>query len=144
MSHADDEQTQLELPSGYMEKLLESAKGTFWELLGCRLVKVERGLVTVALDVEEFHLNTIGILHGGVHASLLDNTMGLAAMFMRPHEKIVTTNLNIHYLAPLEKGTLTVTGTIVHQSRKIITTQGEIYDQTGRLGSWSSASYRIL
>jgi uncharacterized protein (TIGR00369 family) len=143
MSHSE-EQLHTALPTGYMEKLLESAKGTFWELLGCKLESVEKGRITVTMEAQDQHLNTIGILHGGVHASLLDNTMGLAAMFTRPNEKMVTTNLNMHYLSPLEKGIITVTGIVVHQSRRIITTQGEIHDSAGRLGSWSSASYRFL
>lgn len=132
------------LTSDFMQRLQQLAKGTFWELLGCRVESVEQGIVKVSLHVEDHHLNTIGILHGGVHASLLDNTMGIAAMMARPEEKVVTTNLNLHYLSPLSKGVVTVTGTIVHQTRKIITTQGEIHDEAGRLGSWCSASYRVL
>ncbi|WP_127579308.1 PaaI family thioesterase [Paenibacillus koleovorans] len=135
--------TPLQLPDGFLEKLLESASGTFWELLGCELHEAGVGYVKVTMEAEKRHLNTIGILHGGVHASLLDNAMGLAAMFARPGIKIVTTNLNMHYLVPLELGLVTVTGTIIHQSRSIITTQGEIRDAEGRLGSWGTGSYKV-
>lgn len=127
----------------FLEKLQQMAKGTFWDLLGAKLESVEEEKVTVSLQVEDCHLNTIGILHGGVHASLLDNTMGIAAMLARPGEKLVTTNLTMHYLAPLRKGIVYSTGRIVHQSRSIITTQGEICDESGSLGAWCSASYRI-
>lgn len=128
----------------YMERLQHAAKGTFWDDLGCEFVSAEGGIVTVALDVTDRHLNMIGILHGGVHASLLDNAMGIAAMLARPDEKVVTTNLNMHYLTPLYKGRITVTASVKHQTRKIITAQGEIRDESGKLGSWSSGSYRVL
>lgn len=143
-SKINEQDPGMELAGEYLERLQQMAKGTFWELLGCELESVEQGRVTVTLHVEDHHLNTIGILHGGVHASLLDNTMGIAAMLARPNEKVVTTNLNMHYLSPLQKGIVQVTGIIVHQTRKIITTQGEIHDEAGRLGSWCSASYRVV
>jgi uncharacterized protein (TIGR00369 family) len=143
-SKSNNSDPGVELAGEYLERLQQMAKGTFWELLGCKLEAVELGRVTVTLRVEDHHLNTIGILHGGVHASLLDNTMGIAAMLARPNEKVVTTNLNMHYLTPLQKGIVHVTGIIIHQTRKIITTQGEIHDEAGHLGSWCSASYRVV
>jgi uncharacterized protein (TIGR00369 family) len=127
-----------------VRKLEEAAKGTFWEQLGCELEHVEPGKAVVALEVGKRHLNGIGILHGGVHASLLDNAMGLAVMVARPNDKVVTTNLNVHFLSPLEPGKVTVTAELIHQSRKMITVYGKIEDSTGRLGSWGSGSFRIL
>lgn len=128
----------------FVKKMEEAAKGTFWEELGCVLVRAEPGITVVTLDAGSRHLNGIGILHGGVHASLLDNTMGITAMVARPKDKIVTTNLNVHYLSPLGPGTVTVTAELIHESRKMVTVFGKIEDESGRLGSWGSGSFRVL
>ncbi|RKN84180.1 PaaI family thioesterase [Paenibacillus ginsengarvi] len=128
----------------FVKKMEEAAKGTFWEELGCVLVRAEPGITVVTLDAGSRHLNGIGILHGGVHASLLDNTMGITAMVARPNDKIVTTNLNVHYLSPLGPGPVTVTAELIHESRKMVTVFGKIEDESGRLGSWGSGSFRVL
>jgi uncharacterized protein (TIGR00369 family) len=127
-----------------VRKLEAAAKGTFWEQLGCVLEHVEPGKTIVTLAVEERHLNGIGILHGGVHASLLDNAMGITAMVARPNDKVVTTNLNVHYLSSLKQGKVTVTTELIHQSRKMMTVYGKIEDSQGILGSWGSGSFRVL
>lgn len=128
----------------YVRRLEAEAKGTFWEELGCVLVRAEPGKTIVTLEAAKRHLNGIGILHGGVHASLLDNAMGITAMTARPHEKVVTTNLNVHYLSPLAPGKVTVTAELIHQTRRMITVYGKIEDGQGRIGSWGSGSFRVL
>lgn len=128
----------------FVQKLEEMAKGTFWDELGCKFELAEGSRVVLSLEIEKRHLNGIGMLHGGVHASLLDNAMGLAAMIARPGEKVVTTNLNLHYLSPLFPGIVTVTAELVHQTRKIITAQGKIEDAQRLLGSWGTGSFRVI
>ncbi|PYI55844.1 PaaI family thioesterase [Paenibacillus flagellatus] len=128
----------------WMRKLEEAARGTFWDDLRCRLAKAEPGLVVVSLLAERRHLNGIGLLHGGVHASLLDSAMGIVAMIARPGDSVVTTNMNIHYLTPLGLGPITVTAELVHESRKTVTARGRVEDGEGRLGSWGSASFRVV
>ncbi|MEF3311052.1 PaaI family thioesterase [Paenibacillus sp. GYB004] len=125
-----------------IRKLEEAARGTFWDDIGCVLEFVAPGKTIVSLEVQSRHLNGIGILHGGVHASLLDNAMGITAIVARPGEKVVTTNLNLHYLSPLRPGKVTVTAELIHQSRKILTVQGKIEDAQGNLGSWGVGSFR--
>lgn len=109
-----------------LQRLAEAARGTFWEYLGCRFVARTASRIEIALDVQDHHLNLLGILHGGVHAAVLDNAMGLAAMSARPGYKVVTTNLNIHYLAPVGKSPLSVTAEVIHLSRKLITVSGTV------------------
>lgn len=125
------------------EALERSANGTFWTYLGCKLVKWDGRQVVITLDVQPHHLNLIGILHGGVHSSLLDNAMGLAAMASRPQEKVVTAVLNVHFVSPIRTGLATVTAEIVHSTRKGITAQGRIMDADGRLGSIGTGSFRV-
>lgn len=129
---------------GWLKKLERQAEGTFWDDLGCRAVEVSQERTVIVLDAEARHLNAMGIVHGGVLASLLDNAMGLAVMRAHPEKRTVTTNLNVHFVAPFDAGTLTTTATILHGTRSTITVQASIVDQNGKLGTIGTGSFRLL
>ncbi|ANE47760.1 thioesterase [Paenibacillus swuensis] len=128
----------------YIERLESKAKHTFWGTLGCRLDHLDARKVTVSLDAEERHLNLIGIVHGGVLSSLLDNAMGVLVMSARPKNSSVTTNLNVHFMHPLKEGRLLVTAELLHETNSILTVYGEIRDEAGQLGTMGTGSFRIL
>src|SRR4051794_24721143 len=48
------------------------------ELLGFELVEVGHGRATFAVEPGEQHYNPIGVVHGGLAATLLDSAMGCA------------------------------------------------------------------
>lgn len=135
---------QQHINEAYLQKLQERAKGTFWEYLGSQVESVTPEKVVLSLQIEPHHLNPLGIVHGGVTSSMLDNAMGLAAFFARPNEQMVTTNLNVHFVAPLRVGKITVTAEIVHQSRKMVTTYGTVTDENGVLGTMGTGSFRVI
>jgi uncharacterized protein (TIGR00369 family) len=132
------------LPSEDMQALAKAAASTFWGYLGCRVEQAEERRVIISLDVQDHHLNLIGILHGGVHAGLLDNAMGLVAMTARPREKVVTTNLNTQYVAPGGKGKVMVFAEVVHMSGRMITTQGRVESEDGELYALGTGSFRVI
>src|SRR6185295_14670962 len=47
-------------------------------LMGFELVEVEEGRAVFAVTPQEFHYNPIGVVHGGLAATLLDSAMGCA------------------------------------------------------------------
>lgn len=121
-----------------------SPPGTFWDLLGGRVVQADGKSAVVTLDIRPHHLNMIGIVHGGVYASLLDSAMGLVAILARPDKKVVTTNLNLHYVRPAGEGTLTVMAELVHETRTQITVQGTARKTGGELCVLATGSFRAL
>ncbi|MDF2723088.1 MAG: thioesterase [Paenibacillus sp.] len=128
----------------WIRKLEQAAKGTFWELLGCSLVALDPEKAVIAITADARHMNHLGMLHGGVHASLLDQAMGIAAMAARPDDRVVTSGMNVHFLTPLGAGTITATAELLHQSHRTITVFAKIEDSGGTLGSWGSGSFRVL
>ncbi|MGG1517352.1 PaaI family thioesterase [Paenibacillus oryzisoli] len=127
-----------------MQRLAEAAASTFWGYLGCEFVHIQDGVVTIALEAKPHHLNPIGMVHGGVLSSLLDTAMGIVTMTARPEEKVVTTNLNVHFVSPLYAGRLLVTAELVHQSRKMLTAQGRVTDSEGKLGTMGTGTFRVI
>jgi uncharacterized protein (TIGR00369 family) len=127
-----------------MEQLSEIARNTFWGYVGCELEYMDETKVIVTLDVREHHLNLIGILHGGVHTTLLDSAMGIIAMAARPGEDVVTSSMNVHFTSPVRLGKVTVIAEILHTSGKTITTQGTLKSEDDTLCSVATASFRVI
>ena len=125
-----------------LEWLQQEGEGTFFDFIGGRITAVKDGEVFGEIQIEKHHLNHMAISHGGVYATMLDHMMGYAAYYARPHARVVTTNLSIHYVAPIRSGLMKVSGRIVHSTRNLITTEGRIRDAEGNLLAMATASYR--
>lgn len=124
--------------------VFRNAEKTFWGHLGCRVESVSQQKVEIALEIQDHHLNSLGILHGGVYASMLDSAMGLLAMYAKQNAKIVTTNLNIHYVSPIRAGQIRVNTSLLHESAKTITAQGIATGDDGAVLAIGTGSFRIL
>ncbi|WP_083485011.1 PaaI family thioesterase [Paenibacillus ihumii] len=127
-----------------IEKWNAMAKNTFWDYLGCEIAELHEGKVIVILDIQPHHRNLIGIVHGGVYATLVDSAMGLVAMLARPEDSVVTTNLGMNYVAKAEQGRIIVTAEIVHSSRKSISTQAFARLESGELCAFGTGTFRVI
>ncbi|QJC52124.1 PaaI family thioesterase [Paenibacillus albicereus] len=130
------------------KKLLEqwsaAADQSFWGFLGAEMKVIRDGYAEVYLDIKPHHMNLIGILHGGVYATLIDSAMGLVAMAAHPDRAVVTTNLNLNYVSPIKEGRLIVSAEIVHQSRKMVSTQSYARTESGELCAFGTGTFRVL
>ena len=70
----------------------------FDSLVGPLYRKSEPGALHIGMVVEPKHLNTHGIVHGGMICTLVDFAMGLAARLVTvPPRKLVTTSLAVDF-----------------------------------------------
>ncbi|QQK78331.1 PaaI family thioesterase [Salicibibacter cibarius] len=107
------------------------------------MTEAEDGGVTVVLDIDEKHMNRNGILHGGVHATMLDNILG-AALARHTGMPSTTISLNVNYLAPVKKGRLTASATILQLGYKSATVEGVIMDTEGTAIAKGTGTFKIL
>ncbi|WP_224725118.1 PaaI family thioesterase [Paenibacillus vietnamensis] len=124
--------------------LAERAQSTFWGLLGCEVVQAEADKAVIRMVASEPHLNLLGIVHGGVLMSLLDNAMGLAVILATPGEKAVTANLNTQFLSSSRGGTLLCEAELVHRTDRTLTLQARVTEEGGKLLAWGSGAYRLI
>src|SRR5713226_1377445 len=69
------------------------------ELIGMWLVEASEGRVVFAVEPAEYHYSPLGMVHGGIAATLLDSAMGLAVVSMLPAATGFTTlELKVNYL----------------------------------------------
>lgn len=130
--------------AGHLTRLAERAQETFWGLLGCEVVQANSSKATICLDAKEPHLNLLGIVHGGVLMSLLDNAMGLVVMLASANERMVTANMNTQFLASSKGGLLHCEAELVHRTDRTLTLQAQVKDESGKLLAWGSGAYRLI
>ncbi|MGG1313253.1 MULTISPECIES: PaaI family thioesterase [Cohnella] len=127
-----------------MEQWRQAAAGTFWDVLGCEIESATDSRVVVTLDIRPHHLNLIGIVHGGVYATLVDSAMGLLAMIAKPEANVVTTNLHMNFVAQAREGKLIVTAEPLHISGKSVTAQAFARTESGTLCAFGTGTFRVV
>src|SRR5205823_5050974 len=70
-----------EIPQGF--EALRRGSSPFLASLGTLHVKDEGGGVVIGLRIEEKHLNTQGVAHGGMLVTLADSAMGIVIAMRR-------------------------------------------------------------
>ncbi|WP_225445428.1 PaaI family thioesterase [Paenibacillus arenosi] len=122
--------------------LEEKAESTFWGFLGCKVVSITAEETVIGLEVGPHHMNMLGIVNGGVSSSLLDNSMGMMAGALRPDYNMVTSNLNIHFVAPLKGPVITTHAKVLHSSKRTLTCYAEVREADGTVGAIGTATFR--
>jgi hypothetical protein len=67
------------------------------EYLHARVLEADEGQVKMQFSVEKYMLNPIGILHGGIAATILDELMGAAGFLQGRPTGYATINMNVDY-----------------------------------------------
>ena len=95
--------------------------------LGARLLRVESGLVEVALPHSERVTQQQGGFHGGAMGALADIAAGYAALtVVEVDQEVTTVEYKINFLAGFRDGELRATGRVVRRGRRIIVTTAEV------------------
>jgi uncharacterized protein (TIGR00369 family) len=115
----------------------------FHDLLRIQSIDARDGKCRVELLVVRQHLRNLGIVHGGVIASLLDTAMGIAAStFAPPFQAVLTAQLNVNFIRPVkERESLVATGEIIHSGRQTAVARGEVRTADGLLVASGSATF---
>lgn len=89
--------------------------------LKAQVIAVEEGKIEIQFTVEKYMLNPIGILHGGIMATMLDEVMGAACFTLGRPVGYATINMNLDYLNPAKVGEKVIAkGTIVRAGKTVI------------------------
>ncbi len=118
----------------------------FLDLLGLRPVPVSGGGCEFELEVDEKHLQSMGIMHGGVSAALLDSAMGYAVWAQAPDGKfVVTVQLSVNFIRPAWKGeTLRIVAEVHHSGSQTAVASGEIRTSADVLVSSATGTFMYL
>ena len=105
-------------------------------LMGFDIEDVGEGRVVFAVEPQEYHYNPIGMVHGGLAATLLDSAMGCAVQSLLPEGRAYTTlEIKVNYVRAMkhDTGRVQAIGNVIHLGGKVATAEGRLVDRAGKL-----------
>ena len=116
----------------------------FNEYLGVAVDRRENGEAEGHLDLGAHHLNSRGVVHGGVLAALLDATLGAAVVSTIPPEGwCATISLAVQFLEGATEGRLHATARVLRKGKKVAFAGGDVRDPSGRIVAAAQASFHL-
>jgi uncharacterized protein (TIGR00369 family) len=115
-------------------------------LLGFDLVEVDEGRVVFAVEPGDQHYNPIGMVHGGLAATLIDSATGCAVHTTLPAGAgYTTTDVQVRFVRPITRdtGRIECVGQVVHRGRTLATAEARL-SAGDRLLAHGTASLLIL
>lgn len=116
-------------------------------LLNFDLVEIDEGRATFAVEPAEYHYNPIGVVHGGLAATLLDSAMGCAVHSTLPAGAGYTTlEIKVNFIRAMtgETGRVRCEAKVVHAGARTATAEGRVIDEAGKLYAHGTTTCLIL
>lgn len=111
--------------------------------LGLQLF-VDHHVVRGTFKARDFLCGFLGIVHGGILASVADEVMWWAASWKRG-SSCVTVELNVKYLKPASSDLeYELTGKVIKEKKRIVEVEGEVRDKRGQIYSAAWGKYLIF
>ena len=116
-------------------------------LLGFALTEADEGRVVFSAEPEEQHYNPIGVVHGGLAATLLDSALGASVHSTLDQGQGYTTletKFNLVRSITAETGTIHAEGRVLHRGRQVATAEGSLRDIDDRLLAHATSTCLVL
>jgi uncharacterized protein (TIGR00369 family) len=115
-------------------------------LMNLRLVEVERGRAVFETTPEEYHYNPLGIVHGGLPATILDSAMGVSVhSCLNAGDRYTTIELKVSYMKAMTTETGPVRGiaTIINVTRTVALAEARVIDRDGTIYAHATSTCLI-
>lgn len=108
--------------------------------MGIRFLERENGHARAEMEIESWHINVLGIIHGGVLFTLADTTSGAAAA--THGGRVTTVNSNINFLkAGKDTTKIVAEAQEIKYGRTISVCDAKIFDDKGNLLATSTMTF---
>jgi acyl-CoA thioesterase len=117
----------------------------FEHSLSIRVVRKHRDGVTVECPLREELMNSTGVLHGGIIASIADEAAWHAMIHAyRGERPATTTELKVNYLRPIAGKKATARAYALRTGRTLFVSRIDLFDTEKRLSAVSVVTYMLL
>lgn len=100
----------------------------FMKHIGCVLTTIEPGYVVAEIDLQKVHQQQIGLVHGGVTATIADVAAGFAGFtLVGPQEHTVTAEIKVSYFAKGRGSKLRAVGRVIKPGRAMHFCEAEVF-----------------
>ena len=135
MVHADQQITQL------------NKAGGFNHCNGSLIIYWQESLASLKVDLTHVHLNPLGLVHGGLYASMLDVALAMSGSYRPAPEGLypgLTLSLTTQYIAPLqlEDGFALAKARRTGGGKSVFFAEGEVLSPNGRGSASASGVFK--
>ena len=117
----------------------------FENTLALRVVRRHKDGITLECPMREEFLNSVGILHGGIIASIADEAAWWAMEnHFGKHVPTTTTELKVNYLRPIVGKKAFARAYLVRAGKKLCVSRIDILDEKKKLSAIAIVSYMLL
>ncbi|KDB06743.1 phenylacetic acid degradation-related protein [Burkholderia sp. lig30] len=116
----------------------------FVDMLGVQLVLAKDGSSEIVLPLDERHMNTWSIAHGGVTMTLADVALAMAARSLTDEGVgVVTVEMKVNFMQP-GRGELRAYGRVMHRSTTMAYCEGEVRDSDGNFVAKALGTFKYM
>jgi len=116
----------------------------FLSYIGGELIDLGDGIARLAFEIRPYHMQHLGVVHGGAIATLADHCGWYAVISqLDPGYTSVTIELKINYLRPASGELLTAEAKVINRTRRTAFTTIEIFVKD-TLVAFATATYSII
>ena len=119
----------------------------FSQTVNFNLIEANEGHVVFEGQTDHKLLNPLGTVHGGWALALIDSVTGCAAHSTLPAGSSYTTvETKTNFIRPIaaDLGKVRAEGRVIAKGRKIITAEGKIFSEEGKLLAHGTATLIVL
>ena len=121
--------------------------GGFNHRNGIMILDWQDGLASLQVDLTHDHLNPLGLVHGGLYASMLDVALAMSGSYQPAPEGLypgLTLSLTTQYIAPLnlEDGTALAKAWRTGGGKSLFFAEGEVLSPDGRVIASASGVFK--
>jgi uncharacterized protein (TIGR00369 family) len=113
--------------------------------LKTRFFETEENELVAVFSAQQFHQSYPNVTHGGIAATILDETIGRAIMMFYDRDTFgVTVELNVKYKQPVPYGVeLKAVGRITKHNRRLFEGTGELYLPDGTMAASAEGKFMM-
>ncbi|MBE0639246.1 MAG: PaaI family thioesterase [Bacteroidales bacterium] len=124
----------LEFLKTLVGKHLNNSPSPIGRWLNGKLITIELGKATIEYIVREEMTNPLGTMQGGVFATMMDDTLGVAVYSLGKDKLYVAVNFYLDYLEGVNAGeTVAVTAHILREGNTMINVGLKLENKEGKL-----------
>jgi uncharacterized protein (TIGR00369 family) len=115
-------------------------------LLSMKLVDIGIGFAVVEIDTEDKHMQLLGVVHGGVLASLIDTVAFWAVYYgIENHDAWLTSvDLKLNYLLPANSKKLIARGRQVKVGKTLCYAEAQVNTEDDRIVAHGTSTLMIM
>ena len=117
------------------------------DLMNFDLVEVSDGFAVFTVEPAEYHYNPIGVVHGGLAATLLDSAMGCAVHTTLPPGVVYTTlevKVNFVRALTMQTGLVRCEAKVIHTGARTATAEARLIDTSGKLYAHGTTTCLVI